>query len=316
MARAQRLHVRGGIYYVKLRVNGDGPLFPGSGDQREFESLVARALRRSGAELHTYAWLPASANFLIQVDNVPLGRIVQGIAGPYAKIVNQRLGQRGHRFEHPHGAILVQAGSDILKVVAHIHRMALESEQDSAAAMRAVSSHSAYLGERIIPWLTTEFVHELLRARGSTPRAGYRKLIRDDEPTFLAVSAKDGRGTRMHGVNETPFVRWLNERAQPPRTSLPELTDAIASRLGVDANELRSISRRRELSFARAVTAWYATNGSIATLTDVARHFDRDPSTLSVGVTRYVKEKPEFFLGSLDEFLRGAPLKIANGKGR
>jgi hypothetical protein len=135
------------------------------------------------------------------------------------------------------------------------------------------------------------------------------------EPAFLAVLAKSDRGTAYPGVNEAPIAHWLVERSRPRRASLQELVDALAIRLGIDAEEFRSISRRRELSFARAVIAWYATNGHVATLTEVARHLNRDLSTLSVAVARYHREKPAFFLSSLDEFLRGPARKVANGKG-
>lgn len=315
MARVQRFHVHGGIYYVQLRVNADGPLFPGPNDQREFESLVARALARSHAQMHAYAWLRTSANMLVQVDALPLGRIIQAIAGPYAKIVNRRLGQRGHRFEHPHGATLVQP-SDVLDIALHLHHMAFNSDSGRASSTEPNSSHTAYLGERLTPWLTRDAVHGLLRARGETPQAGYRKLIRKAEPSFQTVHVAGDRRAGEQHLSEVTFVHWLAERTRPPKTSLHEVIDVVARRLGIAPSELGSISRRRYLSFARALIAWYATNERIATLTEVARHFERDPSTLSSGIARYKQQKPEYFQPSLDRSIRGTLGMLANNKDR
>ena len=310
MPRLPRQHVRYGIYYVQLFVSGDGPQFPGPDDQRDFELLVARALGRSGAKLHAYAWLRASSNMLIQVDDMPLGQIVQSITGPYSRGVNLRLGRTGQRFEHPHGATLVQPGDDVLETVGHLHRLAIESDFYAPPHSQTLSSHSAYRGEVSIPWLTMDLVHELLAARGLTQRAGYRQFIREFRPTFINVLTTNSQGVTTRNINEAAFVRWLSERAEPARTSLQELVGAVANHLVVAPVELHSISRRRSLSCARAVITWYAMNGQIATLTEVARHFDRDPSTLSAGMSRYMRSRPELFLVSLEEFLNAAPPEV------
>jgi len=56
-----------------------------------------------------------------------------------------------------------------------------------------------------------------------------------------------------------------------------------------------SNSRQREVTLARALIAWYATERRVATLSEVARYLRRDPSTLSVAVSRYRLCRPELF---------------------
>jgi chromosomal replication initiation ATPase DnaA len=111
-------------------------------------------------------------------------------------------------------------------------------------------------------------------------------------------------------------LKTTDDDKRNPRLGLPELVREVADRFDVDPKHLRAISRRRHYSFVRAVIAWYATNAGIATLTEVARYFHRVPSTLSVAVIRYQREKPEFFVESLDDFLKTmAPPAASSGAG-
>jgi hypothetical protein len=314
MARLPRRHIRRGFYYVRLRTNGGARLFPDPSDRPAFELHLAHALDSYRAKIHAYAWLPASANFLIRIGDAPLGRIVQATASPYSKYVNRRLGLTGHRFESRYGANLV-SGGDVLEVVAHLHRVAIQWGICTDAATTVASSHDAYLGKTATPWLTMTLIPKLLRTRGFSVRNGYKQFMRGVNATLLCHGTKARPGPHDLCVDEISFVKWLAKRQQPHCPSLHELIDPIARRLSIDAYELGSLSRERHLSFARAVIAWYATKAHVATQTEVARHFNRDPSTLSVSLARHLREQPQYFLSSLDAFLRGASRSAADGKG-
>jgi hypothetical protein len=56
-----------------------------------------------------------------------------------------------------------------------------------------------------------------------------------------------------------------------------------------------SRSRQRQLALARALIAWFATERRICTLSEVARRLRRDPSTLSVAISRYRELRPDLF---------------------
>ena len=77
--------------------------------------------------------------------------------------------------------------------------------------------------------------------------------------------------------------------------SLDQVIDTVSCTLGVERSEVLSRSRQRRLSLARALITWYATERGVATLAEVARRLERDPSTLFVGVERYRTLRPELF---------------------
>jgi chromosomal replication initiation ATPase DnaA len=77
--------------------------------------------------------------------------------------------------------------------------------------------------------------------------------------------------------------------------SLDQVIDTVTCTLGLERSEVLSRSRQRRLALARALITWYATERGVATLAEVARRLQRDPSTLFVAVERYRTLRPELF---------------------
>jgi len=148
-----------------------------------------------------------------------------------------------------------------------------------------------------IPWLTTSVGLRMLAQRPEQARYAYRRLM------FEAPAPDEGAHFER-GCDEDPRV--LGDRqfmADIPRHmrvyrssySLDQVIDTVSCTLGVERSEVLSRSRQRRLSLARALITWYATERGVATLAEVARRLERDPSTLFVGVERYRTLRPELF---------------------
>ena len=84
---------------------------------------------------------------------------------------------------------------------------------------------------------------------------------------------------------------------RPYRTTatVDQVIETVACRLGIQRERILSASRERELTLARALVAWYVTERRIASLAGIARRLRRDSSTLSVGIARYRRRRPELF---------------------
>ena len=86
-----------------------------------------------------------------------------------------------------------------------------------------------------------------------------------------------------------------NMRVYRSTYSLDQVIDTVTCTLGLERSEVLSRSRQRRLALARALITWYATERGVATLAEVARRLQRDPSTLFVAVERYRTLRPELF---------------------
>src|SRR5215475_12796561 len=141
-----------------------------------------------------------------------------------------------------------------------------------------------------------------------------------EAPTAGEGSSFEHRGTedpRVLGDRELMASIPRNMRVYRSTYSLDQVIDTVTCTLGLERSEVLSRSRQRRLALARALMTWYATERGVATLAEVARRLERDPSTLFVAVERYRTLKPELFnLTALQDsgpLLRQVPSQASQG---
>lgn len=295
MSRRQRLHVPGGTYYVVQRGSTTRPIFSQTPDFQLFERLLATALRRTGARLHAYCWTPDAIHLALQIDSVSVGRFMQGITSRYARSIHERAAESGHFFRQRYKAILIDPDTYLLKLVRYIHHIPVIDGLAAEPGAYAFASHGTYLGKSETAWLTTRTALRMLS--GCDQKSEYAE--------YMSVSpAQDERALFEHGskhdariVAGPEFLENLPRhlRVYRSKLTLEQIIQTVTCRLGVDREHVLSNSRQREVTLARALIAWYATERRVATLSEVARYLRRDPSTLSVAVSRYRLCRPELF---------------------
>lgn len=133
MPRPPRIRVRGGFYHVTLRGNHAQPVIFQSADRVALDGIVGATIARCGARVHAYCWMTNHIHLLVQVEEIPLGRVILRIAGRYARTVQSRLDTTGHLFERRYHSVLVDA--------------------------------DAYLRPETPGWVTTEFALRMLHPR-------------------------------------------------------------------------------------------------------------------------------------------------------
>ncbi len=278
MPRQPRLHVPGGLYHAVLRGNHRQPIFRKDDDRREFENLLAVALTRYGAALYAYCWMTNHVHLAVRIGEAPLGEIMRVLASRYARGHQRRLTTTGHLFERRYHARHVDLDRYLLALVRYIHRNPVRAHLVTEPGAYPWSSHRAYTGEAHAGWLDTDLVLGML---GSTPvaaRMAYLDLM------SLAPNPADDEAIAVTGP--APGITPAQESAQPrmpgaPARGLEAIAREVATERGMTAAELSSPCRARRLAHARAEVARRALTEGVATLTQVARHFGRAPSTLS-----------------------------------
>lgn len=297
MSRRARLHVPGGLYYVVQRGNANQPIFSNPTDYATFEGLLAAMLLRCRMRAHAFCWTDRTIHLAIEIAEMPIGRLMQRLTSQYAREVHRKLGRSGHLFQQRYQALLVDPQAYLLPLVRHIHTVPVRVGLTRDASEYPLSSHRAYLGINTPPWLTTGQVLRALSHRTDHARQTYRQ--------FMLEGGEDkGDAGFEHGGEEDPRVLGdhafmavvpRHQRIYRSSHSLEQVIDTVSRTLAVERDEVLSRSRQRRLALARALIAWYATERGIATLAEVARRLERDPSTLFVAVERYRSLRPELF---------------------
>jgi hypothetical protein len=160
-----------------------------------------------------------------------------------------------------------------------------------------LSSHQAYLGMTNTAWLTTSVALRMLGQRPEQARLAYEQLMVEAPPPGEGASFEHGGTDDPRVLGDREFMAAIprNMRVYRSTYSLDQVIDTVTCTLGLEKTEVLSRSRQRRLALARALITWYATERGVATLAEVARRLQRDPSTLFVAVERYRMLRPELF---------------------
>ncbi len=288
MARKPRLHVPGGFYHVMLRGNGGQDIFFAKADRRYLYELLAEGSERFGYRVHGFCLMRNHIHLVVQPGEVALSRPMQNLAFRHARRINARRQRIGHLFQGRYKAILVDADSYLLALVRYVHLNPVRAGLVARAEDYPWSGHRAYLGRDALAWLTTEVVLGQFGKRLATARAGYQAFVRDGLDHGRRDEFLLGGKTDSRVLADDRFVERVTKAPPTPAAppGLDDLVAAVCAAQGVAAGDLARPSRARELSRARAITAWLARESGAVPLSRVAARFGRDPSALSHGLHR------------------------------
>lgn len=296
MSRRSRLHVPEGFYYVVQRSNARQPIFTEPADYATFERLLATMLVRCRVRLHAFCWELDAIRLVVQISDMPVGRLMQRLSSQYARRVHRKQGESGHLFQQRYQALLIDPEVYLLKLIRHLHLLPVQAGSVGNPDDYELSSHRAYLGTANVPWLTTSTALKLLGARPEQANYEYRRMMFEAvAEEVLSFDRGGSEDPRVLGDRQFMTSIPRNQRVHRSSYSLDQVIDTVSCTLGLERLEVLSRSRQRRLAMARALITWYATERGVATLAEVSRRLQRDPSTLFVAVERYRNLKPELF---------------------
>lgn len=285
MPRKPRLHVPAAFYHVTLRGNHRQDIFFSPNDRNLLNEIVAQVIERSDTRLHAYCWMTNHIHMLVQVGNMPLGRIILRIASRYARVLQAGLHTTGHLFERRYHAVLVDADTYLLELLRYIHLNPVRARMANSPDAYPWSSHHAYIGRRSEPWVTTDFSLSMFHTERQQAMDAYLRFMSQD-PFQIDSPLQDRNPKDARILGSDTFASKLLGNAWRPGSSktLDQLIDEACLQFSISRQTLLSTSRQRQLSYARAWIAYQAITLRIASLSRVAALLGRDESTLRESV--------------------------------
>jgi putative transposase len=285
------------MYHVTLRGNHRQDIFFEAADRHRMSELFADSLCLFNARLHAYCYMSNHVHALIQVGEIPLGKLVMRVAGQYARISQAKLQTTGHLFEKRYYPVMVDVDQYFLTLLRYIHLNPVRAGLAPSADAYPWSSHHIYLEKRVEPWVTTDFAlsqfsHDRARAidayrafvSQSPVENAERSPLEDRNPNDQRILGSDDFASRLIGPDWKP----------KSKKSLDVLIDEACEHFNCDRSDLSSVSRRSHLIAARAWVVRQAVNGRVASIAAVARKFNRDESSLRHALKRH-DPSPEVF---------------------
>jgi hypothetical protein len=233
----------------------------------------------------------------IQVGELPLSRGMQNLSFRFTRWINWRQKRTGHLFQGRYKAVLVDGDSYLLELVRYIHLNPVRAGMVEDPAEYPWSGHRGYLGMELLTWMSTDWVLGQFDMSVTKARAAYRAFVWDG----LGEERRQefiGGGEDSRLLGDDGFVeRCLADSGRMPlKWTVGEISEKVCQAYGIGVKELRAPSQQRTASEARAVLGWLGRELGCVTLSDVARHVNRDVGSISSAVRRLsdrMQEIPE-----------------------
>jgi len=292
MARKPRIHYSGAVYHVILSGLDQQAVFKSVADRRHWESLVSDGVERFGHEIHAYCWAKDHVQMAIQVGDVPLSKAMQNLTFRYTRYFNAKHARKGPLFHGRYKAIVVDADTYLKDLVRYIHNNPVRNGGSRTASSAKWTSHQGYTAAAYKPaWLTTSTVLALFGKSEKAARNAFGKFVDDgknegERPDLM-------RGTQGGCIlGDNKFAKKALRPAKPVvRPVTPnQLVKRVCKAEGVKESELVTASRARDISRVRQTITYLATELNVASLTDMAKRFNRDLTTMSRN-QRYYRER-------------------------
>ncbi|MFK8081351.1 MAG: transposase [Granulosicoccus sp.] len=292
MARKPRIHFSGAVYHVIVNSLDRQVVFKSVADRRYWESLVADGVGRFGHAVHGYCWGKDHIQMAVQVTDAPLSKIMQNLTFRYTRFFNAKYGESGPLFHGRYKAIVIEADKYLNDLVRYIHNNPVRNGQAKSANDGKWTSHSAYLEPNLQPdWLTTSTV---LKAFGKTDKTARKSFVQyvdagrmeGDRPDLM----KGGEGGRILGDEKFARKALKPAKVKPKPVTLNQLVKRVCKEEGVREADLVTASRARSESQVRQTITFLAMELEVASLTDMAKRFNRDLTTMSRN-QRYYRNK-------------------------
>jgi putative transposase len=127
-------------------------------------------------------------HLLIEVEEIPLSRVMQSLLFAYASYFNRRYGEVGHLFQGRHKAILCDQDASLLELVRYIHLNPVRADRVKRPEDYRGTGHLSTLGRGTQPLIEEEFVLD--------PFGGNRALARQRYRQFVWEGARSGHEER------------------------------------------------------------------------------------------------------------------------
>jgi putative transposase len=296
MSSRPRMHVAEGTYYIVRRTHSEKLIFSAPEDYLLLEDMLPSMLKRTGARILAYCWMPDAMHLALQIDTLPVGDFMRLFTSHYAQRVHRRTGERGQYFRRPYQSALIDPIEYLHSLVGYLHSLPVRAGLASSPGHYLHSSYRSYVGSARRPFLDANYAVQLSQSDHRDSGAFARSSLLDAATEKQAVFERcfEDRSAVLGGEE---FVARLPRRGRSPGSqwSLDTIAGHVARIHGVAPAQLRSRSRRRELVIARAVFAWYATERRVASLSEAGKYLGRSASSLTRAIARHQRMQPELF---------------------
>lgn len=288
MARRPRIHFTGALYHVISRGNRKQGIFRDEKDFKRFLSYLSYSKTRFYFRLYAYALMQNHVHLLLEVQRIPLSRIMQSLLFRYTQYFNRRYEEVGHLFQGRYKAIVCDKDAYLLELVRYIHLNPVRAGVVKAPEDYVWTGHLSYIAQRGENLIDADFVLDQFGNDRTSARRKYRRFVW--EGIAVGHEKKYYQVKDQRYLGQDAFVDRIETVAMEPQNWVYEIPLEMISRevaraIGCGEDELYSTRRARRGSHGRGIVAYLARRISRYTVREIADHFRRSSVTVSEAIT-------------------------------
>jgi putative transposase len=289
MPRKPRIEFSGAFYHVIVRGNQKQRVFKDAADFQKYLLTLTVYKNRTGCRIYAYVLMNNRLHLLIETQDIPLSKVMQGVNQTYTMYFNRRYRTVGHLFQGRYKAIVCDREAYLLGLLKYIHQNPLRAKIVDRLDQYPWSSHHAYTGKNNpLGLVDTDQVNQVLRMFSESKarsRTKYRQFMSEEETlNKAAVYATVDR--RLQG-DET-FIEAVQQKSEQPvekekkgkTFTLAAIARAAQEQLGITLDDLRSATKQARVMAGRrllsVVAKTYGYKGK-----EIAEFLRKDPSAVA-----------------------------------
>lgn len=229
-------------------------------------------------------------HLLIQVNQVPLSKVVQSLASSYSRYLNRQQNKVGHLFQGRYKSQHVQDEEYLIELCCYIHNNPKAAKMVTNIDDYSWSSHRSYMELDKINWLTSDFIKEVIKK--NTVSNFYNEYIeyRNEFPLEYKRLEINDQGEIC--IKDT-LVKLNAEHSHTDFTglSINDIINAVCFEFNVEEELLASPSMCNKACLCRSLVAYYSHYLARHNLNSIAMYFFMKPDGLSRTLHCYINKK-------------------------
>ncbi len=246
MARKPRIEFAGALYHIIARGNNKEDIFTESKDYLKYLSLLKKYQERTSFHLYAFALMTNHVHLLLETEDTPLSKSMQGIQQSYTQYFNRKYSRVGHLFQGRYKAILCEKDPYLLELIRYIHLNPVRSKIVDCPSKYSWTSHLVYLDKKKMKFVETDKTLSMFSRSKSKARELYLKFIFEEKNARHKEEFYDLSEQQYLGREE--FIEEIKKRTKTTKefekkSSLIKLVKVIADLTKIAEESIKSSSR-------------------------------------------------------------------------
>ena len=308
MARKPRIEFEGAFYHVITRGNQRQKVFKDKDDFLKYLEILSNYKIRYKYFLYAFVLMNNHVHLLIETQEIPLSKILQGINQSYTTYFNRKYKTVGHLFQGRYKAILCDRDEYLLSLVKYIHLNPVRARIVKTPDEYQWSSHHSYIQRTDkINMIDTDQVLRMFSEDKQRARKLYSAYM-SESPIVKKEDLYNTIGQRILGSEE--FLERVMERydgelkkeKREREYTLHEIAKSVEKICGVTLKQIRKKSKSETVTLGRKllnlVAKEYGHKGK-----EIGLYIRKDPAVITRDLKE--KEKLEKEMGKVIDVIKG-----------